>query len=382
MMHRRAASLRCLMRRTTIATALVAAALLAGCGKTNTALIPGDRASALQNTVDQVQEACNNHDVQAAQSALDEASAQVNELPRKVDRQLKANLRDWINQIERRVDRDCQETPTPDGDPDADRDADAHGDPDADRDADAHAHADADADTHPDRDGHRDAGRRRDGGAVRPDALFAGRYRLERRLGVGGMATVQLAFDTRLERNVAVKLLAEHLAEDGAFVSRFRREALAAARLVHPNIVQVFDFGLDEPTHRNFIVMEFVDGQSCAEMLRERGEAAGRRGGRDPRPVVPRARLRAPQRRRAPRRQARQPAEAAARGWSSSPTSASPRRPRTPTSPRSARCSARPPTWRRSRRAARPPAPPPTCTRSASSPTSCSPAGSRTTPAR
>jgi serine/threonine-protein kinase len=106
---------------------------------------------------------------------------------------------------------------------------------------------------------------------MRPDGLFAGRYRLERRLGVGGMATVQLAFDTRLERNVAVKLLAEHLAEDAAFVSRFRREALAAARLVHPNIVQVFDFGLDEGTHRNFIVMEFVDGQSCAEMLREQG---------------------------------------------------------------------------------------------------------------
>jgi eukaryotic-like serine/threonine-protein kinase len=106
---------------------------------------------------------------------------------------------------------------------------------------------------------------------MRPDALFAGRYRLERRLGVGGMATVQLAFDTRLERNVAVKLLAEHLAEDAAFVSRFRREALAAARLVHPNIVQVFDFGLDESTHRNFIVMEFVDGHSCAEMLREQG---------------------------------------------------------------------------------------------------------------
>jgi serine/threonine-protein kinase len=106
---------------------------------------------------------------------------------------------------------------------------------------------------------------------MRPDGLFAGRYRLERRLGVGGMATVQLAFDTRLERRVAVKLLAEHLADDGNFVNRFRREALAAARLVHPNIVQVFDFGLDESTHRNFIVMEFVDGPSCAEMLREHG---------------------------------------------------------------------------------------------------------------
>jgi serine/threonine-protein kinase len=101
--------------------------------------------------------------------------------------------------------------------------------------------------------------------------LFADRYRLERRLGVGGMATVQLAFDTRLERNVAVKLLAEHLADDSSFVSRFRREALAAARLVHPNVVQVFDFGLDDETHRNFIVMEYVDGPSCAEILRERG---------------------------------------------------------------------------------------------------------------
>ena len=108
-----AASLRWLMRRTMLATALVAAALLAGCGKTNTALIPGDRASALQDTVNQVQDACNNHDVQAAQSALDEASAQINELPRKVDRQLKANLRDWVNQIERRVDRDCQDQATP-----------------------------------------------------------------------------------------------------------------------------------------------------------------------------------------------------------------------------------------------------------------------------
>jgi serine/threonine-protein kinase len=103
------------------------------------------------------------------------------------------------------------------------------------------------------------------------EQLFADRYRLDRRLGVGGMATVQLAFDTRLERNVAVKLLAEHLAEDSSFVSRFRREALAAARLVHPNIVQVFDFGSDVHSGRQFIVMEYVDGHSCAELLRDRG---------------------------------------------------------------------------------------------------------------
>ena len=103
------------------------------------------------------------------------------------------------------------------------------------------------------------------------EQLLADRYRLDRRLGVGGMATVQLAFDTRLERYVAVKLLAEHLAEDASFVSRFRREALAAARLVHPNVVQVFDFGLDDATSRNYIVMEFVDGESCAEILRDHG---------------------------------------------------------------------------------------------------------------
>ncbi len=100
---------------------------------------------------------------------------------------------------------------------------------------------------------------------------IVGRYRIERRLGVGGMSTVQLAFDQRLERYVAIKLLAEHLADDATFVSRFRREALAAARLVHPNIVQVFDFGFDERQGQHFIVMEHVSGHSCAELLRDHG---------------------------------------------------------------------------------------------------------------
>ena len=103
------------------------------------------------------------------------------------------------------------------------------------------------------------------------EILIAGRYRLESRLGSGGMSTVHLAFDERLERHVAVKLLAEHLAADPAFVSRFQREALAAARLIHPNIVQVFDSGLDDHRDQHFIVMEYIEGQSCAEILRERG---------------------------------------------------------------------------------------------------------------
>jgi eukaryotic-like serine/threonine-protein kinase len=100
-------------------------------------------------------------------------------------------------------------------------------------------------------------------------AEIASRYRIERRLGAGGMSTVFLATDSVLERAVAVKLLAEHLAEDEDFVARFRREALSAARLQHPNIVQVFDSGEDPESQRHYIVMEYVDGPSAADMLRE-----------------------------------------------------------------------------------------------------------------
>ncbi len=103
------------------------------------------------------------------------------------------------------------------------------------------------------------------------EQLFADRYELGERLGSGGMSTVLSALDRRLERHVAIKLLAEHLAGDREFVARFRREARAAGRLVHPNIVQVYDFGVDELSGRSFIVMERVEGQSGAEILRDRG---------------------------------------------------------------------------------------------------------------
>ena len=105
-----------------------------------------------------------------------------------------------------------------------------------------------------------------------PPTQVAGRYVIERRLGAGGMSTVFKANDAVLERPVAVKLLAEHLADDEAFVARFRREALSAARLQHPNIVQVFDSGKDPDSGRHYIVMEYVDGPSCADLLRERRE--------------------------------------------------------------------------------------------------------------
>jgi serine/threonine protein kinase len=103
-----------------------------------------------------------------------------------------------------------------------------------------------------------------------PPTEVAGRYLIERRLGAGGMSTVFQARDTVLERPVAVKLLAEHLADDEAFVYRFQREALSAARLQHPNIVQVFDSGQDPNSERHYIVMEYVDGPSAADLLRER----------------------------------------------------------------------------------------------------------------
>jgi eukaryotic-like serine/threonine-protein kinase len=100
-------------------------------------------------------------------------------------------------------------------------------------------------------------------------ALLSDRYELQDRLGSGGMSTVYRATDRILERTVAVKVLAEHLSDDERFVARFRREALAVAKLIHPNIVQVYDTGVDEGRH--FIVMEYVEGRSGAQILQREG---------------------------------------------------------------------------------------------------------------
>ena len=102
------------------------------------------------------------------------------------------------------------------------------------------------------------------------ETFAAGRYRIDRELGRGGMATVYLAHDLELDRPVALKLLAEHLAADASFRERFLREARVAAKLVHPNIVQVFDAGEDEG--RPFIVMEYVEGETLGEVLERRGK--------------------------------------------------------------------------------------------------------------
>src|SRR5215216_4023232 len=104
--------------------------------------------------------------------------------------------------------------------------------------------------------------------------LISGRYELGERLGSGGMSSVYSATDRVLERTVAVKVLAEHLSDDEKFVARFRREALAVAKLIHPNIVQVYDTGVDHDRH--FIVMEYVEGRSCAQLLQTRGRLGPR----------------------------------------------------------------------------------------------------------
>jgi serine/threonine protein kinase len=99
--------------------------------------------------------------------------------------------------------------------------------------------------------------------------LAAGRYELVRPLGHGAMATVDLARDVELERNVALKRLAENLARDKDLRRRFVREARLAARLAHPNVVRVFDVGEDEG--RPFIAMEYVEGETLAEVVARRG---------------------------------------------------------------------------------------------------------------
>ena len=101
------------------------------------------------------------------------------------------------------------------------------------------------------------------------ETLAAGRYRVERMLGQGGMAAVYLAHDSELDRAVAIKVLAEHLANDEAFRQRFLREARMAAKLSHPNIVHVYDQGDEDG--RPFIVMEYVDGPTLGEELKRTG---------------------------------------------------------------------------------------------------------------
>src|SRR5581483_2301841 len=104
---------------------------------------------------------------------------------------------------------------------------------------------------------------------IQPGMLLGARYRVLEELGRGGMARVFRAEDERLGRMVAVKVLAPNLGRAEAFVERFHREARALARLAHPNIVPLFDFGVQDG--QPFMVLHLVEGPSLYRVLQQRG---------------------------------------------------------------------------------------------------------------
>ena len=257
-----------------------------------------------------------------------------------------------------------------------------------------HRHDDHDDDQHDDRDGGRPAPRRRaraagprpataarphrrGGGERRPRLAMSHASGQHRRRALPDREQARLG--RHVDRASRVRRAPRALRRpqaarraprsDPAFVSRFQREALAAARLIHPNIVQVFDSGLDDYRDQHYIVMEYIDGQSCAEILRDRGWLPSRRpcrssSARARGSIMPTARA-----------SSIATSSRATCCWestapSSSPTSASPRRPSSRASRRSGRSSAPPPTSLPSRDAARRPGRRRTSTRWASSPTS------------
>ncbi len=105
--------------------------------------------------------------------------------------------------------------------------------------------------------------------ALAPDRRLAGRYVLEDLIATGGMAAVWRARDEVLARTVAVKCLREELAQDGDFAQRFQHEAVSAARLTHPNIISVFDTGVDGGVY--FIVMEYFSGSTLRQLMQQNG---------------------------------------------------------------------------------------------------------------
>ncbi len=104
--------------------------------------------------------------------------------------------------------------------------------------------------------------------------LVDNRYRVQSRLARGGMSTVYLATDQRLERDVALKVLHPHLVNDGNFLDRLGREAKAAAKLSHPHVVGVLDQGSDGPTA--YLVMEYIKGHTLRDVIKEKGALSPR----------------------------------------------------------------------------------------------------------
>src|ERR671917_556940 len=99
--------------------------------------------------------------------------------------------------------------------------------------------------------------------------LIGERFRLEEKVGSGGMSSVYRAFDPTLERRVAIKMMHRDISDDPDQLERFRREARAVARLNHPHVVTVIDFGEDDG--RPYIVLEFVEGETLKQRIKRVG---------------------------------------------------------------------------------------------------------------
>ena len=262
--------------------AALAVGLVSCGGGDDEGLLPGDNAQQIVDNLNQVELDAENGDCDSAAAAADEVQAQIEELGNDVNAELKQRLADGAAQLEQVISDSCVDTatiPTVETTTEEHHHRRANHREGKDR---LHNHRnddhdDSNHDTHDshDPDDRRYAGRRRRGSArsvrertgkrLMAQTLLSDRYELQDRLGSGGMSNVYRATDRILERTVAVKILAEHLSDDERFVARFRREALAVAKLIHPNIVQVYDTGIDQDRH--FIVMEYVEGRSGAQIL-------------------------------------------------------------------------------------------------------------------
>ena len=239
---------------------VLAAVAIAGCGGEET--LSASRADELHAQVAAVRDAAGEGDRAGALRSLDGLEAAVRDLEAggSLARADADALRRGIGRARRRARAEIAE-PTPEPTPRAGRHTSA----------DRHAGAAAgQARQAAEGQGQRQEG---EGRLMRPEqgaTLAGGRYTFERHLGSGGMASVWLARDETLHREVAIKLMADTLADDERWLARFKREARAAAALSHPHIVKVFDFGIEE--HRPYLVMAHVPGGSLRDRQQDGGE--------------------------------------------------------------------------------------------------------------
>ena len=105
---------------------------------------------------------------------------------------------------------------------------------------------------------------------IQPGRILAGRYRIDQQIGVGGMAVVYRATDLNTQHFVAVKVLKPEYNQDAEYVARFQREAEAASKMTHHNIVNLLDVGMDSSGNR-YLIKEYVEGQTRNDVNREKG---------------------------------------------------------------------------------------------------------------